>query len=149
MDNIYELFKNDRNFRYRMVYELVKRGYVIHGTDSEFNRFDINKVKMIAYNINTNDYVDFPEGTTQYVSSRPGLGLQTGVFGHYAAIAKDDGLKAVFDIDKKELLTEYKYYSFDPMYYGIAPYIVAQNNDGSKYIYLDDETFEELAEYDC
>ena len=45
MDNIYELFKNDRNFRYRMVYELVKRGYVIHGTDSEFNRFDINKVK--------------------------------------------------------------------------------------------------------
>lgn len=121
-------------------------GYIIgYALGSEI---DINKVKMIAYNINTNDYVDFPEGTTQYVSSRPGLGLQTGVFGHYAAIAKDDGLKAVFDIDKKELLTEYKYYSFDPMYYGIAPYIVAQNNDASKYIYLDDETFEELAEYD-
>lgn len=44
-NTIYERFRNDRNFRYRMVYELVKRGYVIHGTKSEFDQFDVSKIE--------------------------------------------------------------------------------------------------------
>lgn len=44
-EDLYDKFVHDANYRYRAVYELVKNGYLIHGTEGNFDEFDPNKVK--------------------------------------------------------------------------------------------------------